>query len=208
MNKPKFIFSSATFFLVCLLSLTTSFAQTPAGQQSEPNYEVILQVLIASNTAADKAVAAPQTLSNIVKKLRTNYSFSNYRLTSTYFQRGGSRGNISSSSISNEPNQNQDVYAPIFSNLSLSGLQNMPGTNGQNSISIQQFKFGQRVPIKTADFKDGSGKPNSVVNYEQIGLTMDRFNLPANVPTVIGSLLTSKPDEMMFLVLTIKPVEE
>jgi len=208
MNKPKFIFSIATFFLVCLVSLTTSFAQTPTKQPSEASYEVLLQVLIASNTVADKSVVVPQTLSDVVKRLKVNYSFSNYRLTSTYFQRVANRGNTSSNSISNEPNQNQDVYAPIFSDLALNGLQTMPDANGQNSISIQNFRFGQRVPIKTANHKDESGKSNSVVNYEQVGLTMQKLNLPVNMPTIIGSLLTSKPEEMMFLILTIKPVEE
>ncbi len=120
----------------------------------------------------------------------------------------GNRGSTSSNSISNEPNQSQDVYAPIFSNLWLGGMENMPNANGQNSISIQNFRFGQKVPIKTADFKDGSGKSNSVVNYEQVGLSMERLKLNINVPTIIGSLATSKPDEMMFLILTIKPVEE
>ncbi len=208
MNKPKFIFSIAAFHFVCLLSLTASFAQTPTRQQTEPSYEVLLQVLIASNSATDKSVAVPQTLSDVVKKLRVNYSYSNYRLTSTYFQRVANKGNTSSNSISNEPNQNQDVYAPVFSDLALSGLQNMPDANGQNSISIQNFRFGQRVPIKTANYKDEGGKSNSVVNYEQVGLTMQKLNLAVNMPTIIGSLLTSKPDEMMFLVLTIKPVEE
>jgi hypothetical protein len=208
MNKPKFIFSSASFFLVCLLSFTTSFAQTSIKQQSESSYEVVLQVLIASNTAADKSVPVPQTLSNVVKKLKTNYTFSIYRLTSTYFQRVANRGNIYSNSISNEPNQNQDIFSPVFSDLALNGLQNMPNANGQNSISIENFRFGQKVPIKTADFKDGSGKSNSVVNYEHVGLQMQKLNLSVNMPTIIGSLLTSKPDEMMFLVLTIKPVEE
>ncbi len=206
MNKPKFIFSTATFFLVCLLSFATSFAQTPVRQQSEPSYEVVLQVLIASNTASDKSVAVPQTLSNVVKKLRTNYTFSNYRLASTYLQRVANTGDMQFKGVSNEPNQN--IYAPVFSEWMLGRLTNMPDSNGQNSISIQNFRFGQRVPIKTASFKDDSGKSNDVTNYEAVGLTMQKLSLPLNMPTTIGNLSTSKLDEMMFLVLTVKPVEE
>ncbi len=206
MNKPKFIFSTATFFVVCLLSFTNFFAQTPIRQQSEPSYEVVLQVLIASNTASDKSVAVPQTLSNVVKKLKTNYTFSNYRLASTYLQRVANTGDMQFKGVSNEPNQN--VYAPIFSEWMLGRLMNMPDSNGQNSISIQNFRFGQRVPIKTASFKDENGKSNDVTNYESVGLTMQKLSLPLNMPTTIGNLSTSKPEEMMFLVLTVKPVEE
>jgi hypothetical protein len=206
MNKPKLIFSIAAFLFVCLLNLTNSFAQAPAKQQSEPSYEVVLQVLIASNAATDKSVAVPQTLSNVVKKLKTNYSFSNYGLTSTYFQRIANRGNLEYKGVSNEPNQ--DIYAPIFSEFTLGQLQNSPDVNGQNAISIQNFRFGRRVPVKTADYQDNSGKSNAVVNYESVGLAMHRLNLSLNTPTIIGNLSTSKADELMFLVLTIKPVEE
>jgi hypothetical protein len=205
MNKPKFIFSIAAFLFVCLLGFTTSFAQTPARQQSESSYEVLLQVLIASNTAADKSAAVPQTLSGVVTKLRTNYSFSNYRLTSTYLQRIANYGNLEFKGVSNEPNQ--DVYAPIFSEFTLGQLQNSPDAGGQNSISIQNFRFGRRVPVKTADYKDDSGKSNAVVNYESVGLSMHKLNLSLNTPTIIGNLSTSKADELMFLVLTVKPIE-
>ena len=205
MNKPKFIFSIAAFLFVCLLSLTTSFAQTPVRQQSESSYEVLLQVLIASNTTADKSTAVPQTLSSVVTKLRTNYSFSNYRLTSTYLQRIANRGNLEFKGVSNEPNQ--DIYAPIFSEFTLGQLTNSPDSNGQNSISIQNFRFGRRVPIKTADYKDDSGKSNAVVNYESVGLAMQKLNLSLNTPTIIGNLSTSKTDELMFIVLTIKPIK-
>jgi hypothetical protein len=206
MNKPKIIFSIAALLFVCLLNLTNSFAQTPGKQQTEPSYEVVLQVLTASNTTVAKSVTVPQTLSNVVKKLRTNYSFSNYGLTSTYFQRIANRGNLEFKGVSNEPNQ--DIYAPIFSEFSLGQLQNLPDANGQNSISIQSFRFGRKVPVKTADYKNETGKSNSVVNYESVGLSMQRLNLSLNTPTIIGNLSTSKSDELMFLVLTVKPVEE
>jgi hypothetical protein len=206
MNKPKLIFSTATFLFVCLLSFTTSFAQTPTKQQSESSYEVVLQVLIASNSAADKSAVVSQTLSNVVKKLKANYTFSNYRVASTYLQRVANTGDMQFKGISNEPNQN--VYAPIFSEWMLGRLTNMPDSNGQNSISIQNFRFGQRVPVKTATFRDDNGKSNDVTNYESVGLTMQKLSLPINTPTTIGNLSTSKSDEMMFLVLTVKPVED
>ena len=206
MNKPKLIFSTATFLFVCLLSFTTSFAQTPTKQQSESSYEVVLQVLIASNSAADKSAVVSQTLSNVVKKLKANYTFSNYRVASTYLQRVANTGDMQFKGILNEPNQN--VYAPIFSEWMLGRLTNMPDSNGQNSISIQNFRFGQRVPVKTATFRDDNGKSNDVTNYESVGLTMQKLSLPINTPTTIGNLSTSKSDEMMFLVLTVKPVED
>lgn len=194
MHKPKIILSVAAFLLVCLLSSTNSSAQTPP-KQFEPSYEVVLQVISASNNASDKT-SVPQTLSNVVKKLKTNYSFSNYRLASTYLQRVANTGNIEFKGVVND--SSQDVNTPVFSEFTLGQLLNLPDAKGQNSISIQNFRFGQRIPIKTS---------NNLVNYEQVGLTMFKINLPVNTPTVISNLSASKLDEMIFLVLTVKPVE-
>jgi len=206
MNKPKFPFSITAFFFICLLSFSNSFAQTEAKQQAEAVYEIVLQTLVASNNTSVKTDVSP-SLSNVLKKLKTTYPFTNYRLTSTYLQRVANTGNIEFKSVTNEANQNQENYAPIFSEWSLVGLRNLPNARGQNSIQFQIFRFGQRVPIRTASYKDESGKLSSVVNYEQIGLTLNKFGLSENVPTVIGSLASAN-GEVMFLVLTVKPINE
>ncbi len=195
MNKPKFIFSIAAFLFVCLFSLTNSFAQASNEPQAKTSYEVILQVITASNNASDKS-SVPQTLSAVVKKLKNNYSFSNFRLDSTYLQR--TSGSIEFKSVSNTLSQNQENFTPIFSDWSLVGIKSFPDVQGKNSIQFQSFRFGQRVPVKTS---------NGVVNYEQVGITLQSFGVSENVPTVVGSLSTAKPDELMFLVLTVKPAE-
>ncbi|MGI8639806.1 MAG: hypothetical protein ACR2MG_07610 [Pyrinomonadaceae bacterium] len=199
MNKSKITFLATSFLFVCLLSLTNSFAQTetPRPQmQAEPSYEVVLHILTASNNTGDKT-SVPQSLSNVVKKLKNTYLFSNYHLDSTYLQR--TAGSIELKSVSSATNQNQETSTPIFSEWMLGGLRSFPNTAGKNLIQFQNFRFGQRVPIRTSA---------GVVNYEQTGITLQKFGVSENVPTVIGSLTTSKPDELMFLVLTVRPVEE
>ena len=205
MNKPKYLFFIVVFSFVCLMGFTSSFAQAESKPQAEPVYEIVLQTLVASNGAGGKAETRP-ALSAVLKKLKAAYSFTDYRLTSTYIQRIGNTGTVEFKSVTNEANQNQENYAPIFSEWSLGGLRNLPDSKGQNSIQFQSFRFGQRVPIRTASYKDEGGKTSSVINYEQIGLTINRFGLAENAPTVIGSLATGD-GEIMFLVLTVKPIE-
>ncbi len=195
MNKPKFIFSTVAFFFVCLLGSTNFFAQALNEPQAKPSYEVILQVITASNNVSDKPTV-PQSLSGVVKKLKNNYSFSNFRLESTYLQR--TSGSIEFKSVSNTLNQNQENFAPIFSEWSLVGIKSSPDSQGKNSIQFQSFRFGQRVPIKTS---------SGVVNYEQVGISLQTFGVPENIPTVLGSLSTANSGELMFLVLTVKPAE-
>lgn len=206
MNKTKIAFSIFAFLIVCLLSFTNSFAQTPNKTQFEPSYEVVLQTLIGSNLANNKS-EIPQTLSNVVKKLKNNYSYSNYSLSSTLLQRIGTAGTGELKSVSSEAVPNQERNFSVFSEWTLSNLQNVPSENGQTSIQFQNFRFGQRVPVVVSTVKDDGGKSNSVVNYEQVGLTLQRFSLAENTPTIVGSLSTTKPDELMFLVLTVRPAQ-
>lgn len=213
MNKPKIIFSKTVLAAALLIGacVSGSFAQTPAKEQkqAEPNYEVVLQVLTASNNASDKSAgdeAVPPTLSNAVGKLRAMYSFSNYRLNLTYVQRVANTGNIEFKGVENSANQ--DAFAPVFSNFSIGNFQILPDAKGQSSVSITNFRFGQRVPIKTATIAGESGKSNSVITYEQIGLQARQIGLPLNAPTIIGNLSATRPGELMFLILTVRPADE
>ena len=204
MKNTKILFLIA---FVCLMSLTNISAQAQnQSPQADTNYEVVLHILTASNNPADKS-SVPQSLSNVVKKLKTIYSYSNYNLDSTYLGRITNLGVLDFKGVSTTPNQNQENYASVFTDWTLNTLRNSPNEQGKNSIQFESFRFGQRVPIITSITTDTSGKTNNVVNYEQIGLTMRSLSLPENVPTIIGSLSTSKPDELIFLVLTVKPTE-
>ena len=209
MTEPKIAFSIAAFFAVCLLSLTNLFAQTPPVKfQASANYEVVLQTLIGSNNASNKSDAA-QTLSDVVKKLKANYSYSNYRLNSTFLQRIADGGTIDFKTFSaGEDSANKVPNAPSFSVWTLSRLESLPNAKGQNSIQFQGFRFGQQVPVEIQTSKDENGKTNSSFNYEMVGLTLQKFSLIENAPTVIGSISTSKPDELLFLILTVKSVDE
>lgn len=198
MTKLKIISTTAAFCIVFLLSLTNTFAQTQPKPQAETSYDVVLHILTASNNSGDKS-SVPTTLSNVVKKLKTIYSFTNYRLDSTFLQRVANNGSIDFKSVDNTPTQNQENRPQSFFDWSLLGLQILPNASGQNLIQFQSFRFGQRVPIRTTT--DG-------FNYEQIGLTIQRFSMSENVPTIIGSLSTSNPNELTLLILTVKPAQE
>jgi len=195
MNQPKKTFSYAAFFIICLLGLTASVAQTPPNKQSEPSFDIVLQTVTASNDAVGKS-ELPTSLAGIVKKLKTDFPFSAYRLTSTYMQRVNNRGNLESKSVSYA--SEEDKNYPVFSDWSLNGVEFLLDEKGQETIQVQRFRFGQRVPVFN---------PSSAVNYESVGLTTE-FGLVKNTPTVIGSVTTSKPDELMFLILTVKSAEK
>ena len=198
MKNTKILFL-ITF--VCLMSLTNIFAQTETLRpqpQADTSYEVVLHILTASNNPTVKS-SVPQSLSNVVKKLKTVYSYSNYSLDSTFFERVSNSSNFSFKGVSQENAANQENYVPIFSEWGFQYLESLPNGQGKNSIQMRGFNFGQRIPIKYS--------ANSPTNYEQIGLIMKSMSLPENIPTIIGSLSGAKPDELIFLILTVKPAE-
>ncbi|MEJ7862800.1 MAG: hypothetical protein WKF90_14310 [Pyrinomonadaceae bacterium] len=197
MNKSKTFFAVAALFIFCLVNAVDSFAETEnKPPQADPVYEVVFHTLVASNNAGGKT-DVPQTLSPVIKKLKNNFSFNNYRVTTTYLERVANTGSVEFKSVAKV---SVPSAPPIFSEWSLGGLRNLQNSKGQTSIHVQSFRFGQRVPIRTGI------NDNSVINYENIGLTLNRFGLPLGEPTVIGSLSTAN-EELMFLVLTINVVE-
>jgi hypothetical protein len=202
MNKPNFIFK--IFLFVLALSATSAFAQTDNKQaQADPCYEVVLQLLMASNAAGGKS-SLPPALSNTVKKLKTLYNFSDYRLTTTFLQR--TSNTVEYKSLLTEFNQITDKNYPAFSEWSLRGLRNIPNAQGRNVLQFDMFKFGMRIPIVRSGASEGGNAQSSVV-YDSTGVTTTRFAVNENEPTVVGSLTTSKPDELVFLILTVKPAE-
>jgi hypothetical protein len=166
--------------------------------QVEPSYEVVLQVVVGSNVTAQKT-NLPANLAVVTKNLRNNFTFSNYSLSDTYIGRVANTGSIEYKTLSNNFGQAQNSQTPSFLDWTLGSLRSAPNGKGQNAIQIQPFRFGARVPVIT-----GGG----VVNYESIGLNMHRISLPENAPTLIGTLPTLKTGETIFLVLTVRPVEE
>ncbi|MGI8882979.1 MAG: hypothetical protein ACR2IA_01885 [Pyrinomonadaceae bacterium] len=199
MTKPNFIFKATSVFALCVLSLTAAFAQTDArAAQSEPSYEVVLQVVVGSNDAAQKN-NLPANLNAVTKNLRNNFAFSNYNLSDTYIGRVANTGSIEYKTLSGNFGQPQNSQTPVFLDWTLGSLKSAANGKGQNTIQIQPFRFGARVPVVTG---------NGVINYESIGLTLLRVNLPENAPTLIGTLPTPKTGETIFLVLTVKSIEE
>lgn len=205
MNKTRILFS-ITF--VCLLGLTNIFAQTQNQlQQADASYEVVLHILTASNNPADKSTV-PQPLSNVVKKLKTVYSYSNYNLNSTYLERVASPGFLEFKGVSKKSDQNQEYSPSVFTEWTLNNLRSLPNSQGKKFIQSDSFRFGQRVPVVTSISTDTNGKTNNIINYEQISLTLKSLILLENEPTIIGSLSISKPDELIFLILTVKPADQ
>jgi hypothetical protein len=185
-----------------LLTFSTSFAQAyDPSQKIEPSYEVSLQVLIGSNDVAGRS-DLPSNLNAISRHLRENFSYSNYRLADTFLGRITNTGNIDYRSVSNVLGQGTDVETQTFLEWSMSSFRSQ-----QNGFQARSFRFGARVPIRTGSVKDEAGRTTPVLTYESVGLNMSTIGLPANTPTLVGTISLPRTTGTIFLVATIRSTD-
>lgn len=201
MNKSNF-FYFAIVLALSLASFSSALGQQNSDKIAEPNFEIVLQTLISSNQSeAEKAI--PASLSATINKLKSNYNFAGYRLLSTHLQRVSNKGSVSHTSLFDE--LNTETEDRVFSNWALRNLTILNGSNQQNIVKFHSFNFNARLPIKTGTIeKDGETK--NLINYERIGLMIESFSVPENQPTLIGTLGMPKSDQVIFFVLTVKPI--
>lgn len=203
MNQSRRYFSLLSIPLLFLLACSTAFSQPePSQNRLEPTYELTLHVVIGSNEAGARGVDLPSSLSGISKQLKGNFGFSNYRLANTFLGRISNTGNIEYKSISNILGQETDAESQTFLDWSVTGLRAV-----DNKFQARAFRFGARVPVRTGTFKDESGKINPVVNYESVGLSMVMMGLPANTPTLVGTISLPRTTGTIFLVATIRAAD-
>lgn len=204
MNRPKQILSILSLTSIVLLAASTLPAQTDAKMQAEPSYEAVLQVIVGVNDAAARS-DIPQNLNAVAKQLRDNFSFSSYRLANTFIGRIALAGSFEYKSVSDFLGQPSESDAPTFLDWSLGSLRGAPDARGQNILYAQPFRFGARVPIKVGRTRGSDGQSSDLVNYEAVGLTMNRLSVPESRPTLIGTLSLPKTTGTLFLILTVRP---
>jgi hypothetical protein len=196
LSKNAYSFFVLTLFF--LASISSSHAQSNTVEQLEPSYEVALHVVIGSNEPV-AGVNLPAGLAGISKHLKGNFAFSNYRLANTFLGRISNTGNIEYKSVSNILGQETDAESQTFLDWSMANFRVVP-----NGFQARSFRFGARVPVKVGSVKDSTGVVNPVINYESIGLSMNVIGLPANTPTLIGTISLPKTTGTIFLVATIR----
>lgn len=202
MNQSKRFTSFLTLLFLLAFAASIASAQADPATVLEPSYEVSLQVVVGSNDPDAKPENLPASLSGISRQLKSNFSFTNYRLANTFLGRIANNGNIEYKSVSNVIGQEIDTDAQTFLEWSIGQFRSMP-----SGFQARTFRFGAKVPIRTATVRDDSGRTSSVLNYESVGLTMSMLGLPLSKPTLVGNISLPKTAGTIFLIATIKPAE-
>jgi hypothetical protein len=185
------------FFTVTfvLLALGTTFA-LGQNEQKLPDltFEVLVQVV---GTSAGDRREVPANLTGSLKSLKSAYGFSDYGLVATFIQR-------TSSAIEYKGPQNA-MQPTSFPNISEWGLRGIRRSgDSPNSIIVDGFRFGMRVPIGM--IPDKSERQAPAANYEWFGFSNTRFKLTDGETTLIGSLESGNSNATLFVFLTVHPI--
>jgi hypothetical protein len=198
MRKHFFVVTISVSLLILAVGIFAQGDQRPAAP-IESSFEITLSVVAGSNDTAQRG-ELPQALAPVARQLRAAYGLSNLRLVDSYIGRIGNNGAMSYKSLTNIDG-NAQSNTPSFLDWQIAGLRN--AANGApNSIFILSFRFGARVPVVI-----GQSANSSPVQYENIGLTIDRMTASLNSPVLLGTVALPKADGgRVFLVLNVSPV--
>jgi hypothetical protein len=218
MIRPK-VLGAVSFivFALCLVVLNDSAAlareQSVANDSAasvqardEPDYDIQLDLVIASNNAAEKS-NLPQSLDATIRQLKTSLPFAHYRLATTFLNRVKTSGTLEARGVGNflittsiGPN------TPTFYDYTFHQLKQDMSVQGQTFIRIARFKFDLRMPIVTGTTLSSAGNASSpIINYESVGMSTE-MGVREGTPTLIGTLATGRADELLLLLVSVKQI--
>jgi len=172
-------------------------------QEDETNLDTQLYLLIATNQEVDDR-RLPAVLEPVLKQLRASLPFKNYRLAATLLNRVKNEGRLNLKWIGDPlfaSSATASASNPSFNDFSVNSVKLVRDSEGREFIRMDQFRFGARVPIQTAQTVASTGAGFPVINYEPTGLSTD-ISIREGEPAIVGTLYVRPSGDAIILVMT------
>jgi hypothetical protein len=192
MFKPQTLLKTAMVVAVFFICISTAAAQQAPAAASGQSYDVVLQVLVGSDTP--QSADFPKELAAVTRDLRARYQHAGYRIANTFLGRVAENGNLEYKSVTNLVRK-ETAESPTFLDWSLARLSS---PDEGKVLHADAFRFGARIPLHL-------GGPGTTLSYETIGLNVNRLAIAPRTPTLLGTLDLPDTAGTMFLVVTVKP---
>ena len=205
------------FVLACPATALAQGSEQPASQAqtaargSDANLDVQFYLLAASNNTGEGR-RLPSSLDGVARQLRATLPFENYRMAATFLHRVRDGGRLEVRGVGVPPlsmpaniSGNSTFYQYRIGQIASVSQTNVPSP----VVNLREFSFGLKVPIVTARVRDDSGRTGDggfpVVQYEDTGITTT-LNVREGEPTVVSTITTSRPEELLVLVVTVRRI--
>ena len=203
-----------TFFCaVLLITAPLAMAQESsqparAAQKNEDaNLDVQLYLVLASNREVED-IKIPMVLDPVIKQLRDSLPFKHYNLAGTFLNRVRNNGHLDVSwvggpfAIHGSPAQSNPSFSQFAAVVRL-----ITGDNGADIVRLNDFQFGTKVPIVTAQITPTNASTNAtpypVVNYEPVGLRTD-LSMREGTLVIAGTLNVGPSGDAIVVVVSAK----
>lgn len=189
-----------------LIVVTANAQEKPPALSTNTNYETILQLVAASNDSTQKN-SLPPNLENVSRQIKNDFGYSNYRVVLSSLNRINPNGSTVQAKglvpITTVGTNALTFYEISFATrLPIEKQQTQTVSNGEIRVGFPSFRFDLRVPVPVK-VNDASGA-STAINYEQFGITNTGLAFTENEPTIIGTLSSSRADELLILVMTVR----
>ena len=180
-------------------------AQTEtAKQDDETNLDTQLYILIATNQDVNDP-KLPAALESVVKQLRASLPFRNYRMAATLINRVKNEGRLNLRWIGDpffaSASSSGGTLTPSFNDFSVNLVKLVRDGAGRDFVRMDQFRFGARVPIQTAQTVASTGAGFPVINYEPTGIGTD-ISFREGEPALVGTLNVGPSGDAIILVMS------
>jgi len=198
----------ATFWLTAdIKAQDTNTTQTTkqVTANDEINLETQLYLIVGTNQEVPDP-KLPVSLEGVVKQLRANLPFKNYRLAATMINRVKNEGRLELSWIGGPMTLAAGptpALNPSFSNFSIRMVKVAPASSGEPIVQMQGFNFGARVPIQVAGAIAANGAVAPTINYERTGVATD-VSMREGEPVIVGTLNIGPSGDAIILVVSAK----
>jgi hypothetical protein len=199
----------ATMVAIFAASIQSVMAQSsgPSSQKEtkddETNLDTQLYLLMATNQPVDDA-KLPAALDGVVKQLRLSLPFKNYRLAATLINRVKNDGRLNLQWVGGPllPAAAASGNTPSFNEFRITTVKLLTGSDGQDIVRMEGFKFGAKIPIQMGTVL-ASNAPSSapIINYEPTGLNTD-ISMREGQPVIVGTLNLGPSGDAIILVIS------
>lgn len=181
-------------------------ARTGAQREDDTNLDTQLYLILATNREGEDG-KIPAALLPVVARLRETLGFKHYSLAASFLNRVKHNGTLEMTWVGGPllaPSQSP-MGNPSFNEFTARvRLEN--DLSGRQVIQMNNFRFGSRVPIITAQATTTNVSTNSpsafpVISYQPVGLRTD-ISMPEGVPVIAGTLNVGPSGDAIIVVVS------
>jgi len=185
----------------------TSQSSRVAPRENDANFETQLYLLLATNRDVEEG-KMPVALQPVLTRLHETLAFKHYNLAASFLNRVKHNGRLEMTWVGGP------LLAPAASpmgnpsfNQFTAVVRMVTDESGRQLVRMEDFRFGSRVPIITAQITTTNASTNAptfpTISYENVGLRTD-ISMTEGVPIIAGTLNVGPSGDAIIVVISAK----